>query len=595
MHTILSLLLALVLAFTASGRLADLRDVIDRRQDRLEAAGDALQPQADAQVMAEAVPGQAVDWDDVVYEHVDPDSFYEAAGTLAEEQNAQAVTAGYDALYAQLVHAATQAEVAYIRYSGNVTDSYWSDESVYSETVYGQMYDAFLTACHGVMQGPCAGALRDHAGADLAALFESYEPMSAREAELSVREAELTDRYYELMAGAGEVAYTWQGQDWTQDMIDGFQGADLASRDYDAYLEVYFGQQKAVCDIVGPIFQELVSLRMEQAELAGYESFTDMAYETVYFRDYSPAEAQALCDGVKPLAREYYDSLYDHAAPDETSFPDDESMLDALGRCVSALDPALEAPFAYMTDHGLTDIGMGADRLDSNYTTYLREYGMPFVFFSQRGDCFDLASLTHEFGHFADTLSSPPPDLFSFGNLDLMEIPSTALEALGTFCYDDVYGEGGPGARTAVLCDLFEAVVDGCIYDEFQREIYARPDMTLDEISTLFADISAQYGVYEPTGVDYFWVYIPHNFADPLYYISYAASALAVIQIWDAAREDLTAGVALLEDIMAADKYNGGYVDTLTQRGLTPFTEPGAVEAICAPFLEELARMAALT
>ena len=146
MHTILSLLLALILAFNASGGLADLRDVIDRRQDRLEAAGDALAPGDDAPAMAAAVPGQTVNWEDVVYEHVDPDSFYESAGALAEERDAQAVTDEYDALYAQLTHAATQAEIAYIRYGGNVTDSYWSDESVYSETVYGQMYDAFLTA-----------------------------------------------------------------------------------------------------------------------------------------------------------------------------------------------------------------------------------------------------------------------------------------------------------------------------------------------------------------------------------------------------------------------------------------------------------------
>ena len=598
MHTILSLLLALVLAFTASGHLADLRDVIDRRQDRLEAAGDALLPQDDAPAMAAAVPGQTVDWNDVVYEHVDPNSFYEAANALAEARDAQAVTAGYDALYDELAHASTQAEVAYIRCGGDVTDSYWSDESVYSETVYGQMYDAFLTACHGVMEGPCADALRDHVEPDLAAVFESYEPMSDREAELSARAAELTDQYYELMASAGDMTYPWQGQDWTQDMIDGFQGADLASRDYDAYLEVYFGLQKAVCGQVGPIFQELVDLRTEQAALTGYESFTDMAYETIYLRDYGPDEAQALCDAVKPLAREYYDSLYYYAIPDGTDdalLPDSESLLDALSRCVTTLDPALEAPFAYMTEHGLTDIGAGAGRQNSSYTTYLPEYGMPFIFFSQQGDCYDLSGLTHEFGHFADLLSSPPADLFTQRDLDLMEIPSTALEALGTFCYDDIYGDSADSARTAVLCDLFGAVVDGCIYDEFQREVYARPDMTLDEISALFADISAQYGVYEPTGVDYYWIYIPHNFTDPLYYISYAASALAVIQIWDAAREDLAAGVGLLEDIMAADKYHSGYVETLEQCGLTPFTRPGAVEEICAPFLDELARMAALS
>ena len=219
------------------------------------------------------------------------------------------------------------------------------------------------------------------------------------------------------------------------------------------------------------------------------------------------------------------------------------------------------------------------------------EAAIPFISSTLMGDCYDLSTLTHEFGHFVSMSRVPQPNAFNGGNYDLLEIPSTALEALGTLCYDDVYGDGAPAAETAVLCALMESVIDGCIFDELQRQIYADPDMTVDDISALYAGLCAQYGVYEPTGVDYYWVYVSHNFDVPLYYISYAASALAAIQIWDLARTDLDAGVKLWEQVTDQDPYTGRYMDVLAQCGLRSFAEEGAVEEICAPLMEELTRL----
>ena len=600
MHTILSLILAFIVAFSAADGLNGLRDTLALRRDRLEAAGDVLQPRAAAPAMASAAKTAAdVNWEDISYARFDPAAFdagVEELTALAEGGDSQALIDRYEELYDQFICAYTLSEVAYIRFSDDVTDQYWSDESVYSETLVADMRDELLTACHQAIQGPCGEDLRAHVGGRLADMFWNYVPMTDRESELMRREAELVDEYYERMNGAGDVTYDYGGEAWTMDMINGFQGADLAYRDYDGYLEVFYGLQKVVCDQVGPLFEELVDIRAEQADIAGYESYADLAYEQTYMRDYTTRDAQVLCDAVKPIARSYFDSRYYAEArgdtDDVTPQMDESALLDALGACVAALDPELEADWQYMTEHGLADIGFSEDRLEASYTTDLLQYGTPVIFSTLWGDFFDLSTLTHEFGHFADMRREEQPDPFISGSIDLQEIPSTTLEALGTFQYGDVYDTGADTARSSVLCGLVESVIDGCIFDELQRRIYADPDMTAEDISALYADISADYGVYEPTGKDYYWVYISHNFDVPLYYISYAVSALAAIQIWDVGQQDLSAAVDLWKDVTAADPYTEQYLTVLPECGLRLFTEEGAVEEICAPLLEELDRLA---
>ncbi len=600
MHTILSLILAFLVAFSAADGLDGLRDTLALRRDRLAAAGDVLRPQTAAAAVAPASePAADLNWEDISYVHYDPavfDAGVEELTALAEGQDSQALIDQYEELYSQFICAYTLAEVAYVRFSDDVTDQYWSDESVYSETLVADMQDELFTACHQAVQGPCGDGFRAHVGESLAGMFQNYVPMTDRASELMRREAELVDEYYELMNGADGVTYDYEGEVWTTDMVNGFQGADLAYRDYDGYLEVFYGLQKVVCDQVGPLFEELVDIRAERAAIAGYDNYADMAYERLYMRDYTTEDAQTLCDAVKPIARAYYDSRYYAEAwgdtDDVTPQMDEGALLDALGACVAALDPELEANWQYMTGHGLADIGFSGDRLEASYTTDLMQYGMPIIFSTLWGDFFDLSTLTHEFGHFADMLREAHPSPFISGSIDLQEIPSTAMEALCTFRYGDVYDTGADTARAAVLCGLVESVIDGCIFDELQRRIYADPDMTVEDISALYAEISADYGVYEPTGTDYYWVYVSHNFDVPLYYISYAVSALAAIQIWDVGQTDLPAAVDLWKDVTAADPYTEQYMDVLSRCGLRLFTEEGAVEEICAPPLEELDRLA---
>ncbi len=565
-------------------------------------------PEAAVPVLADAMPVSADPspapekpaWADMAYRHYDPTGFYASAEeltALAAGDDAEAVLALYDALYAELARIDTLSAIAYIRYCADVTDPYWSGERVYCSTLLSRTADALACAAQAVTRGPCAQAFAAHVGENAAAALSGHRPMTDREAELTVREAELVDEYNERMSDANAVTYLYNDRAWTQDMLSGTQGAALAAGDYDGYLEVWYGLQEALHAQVGPIFTELVAIRAELAEIEGYESYADMAYEQFYGRDYGSRQAQLLCDAVKPVGRTFTAALGDSplwfAAGSVRPVLDGNTLLQALGQCAGRVDPALAALWQDMTDRGLCDIADGPDRFPGSFTVPLGAYDSAFLFAHFNGDCRDLGTLAHEFGHYAYNSMHPAQNLLTDTPcFDLLEVHSTGLEALVTEYYDELYTDNADTARFLALGDLLDALIEGCVFDEFQRQVYAQPDMTLDEIDRLFADICTAYGQRSLRDVDYTWIYVPHNFESPLYYLSYAASALAAIQIWDLARSDFEAGVAAWKSVLAADACREGYMTVLPACGLRTFTEPAAVAEICRPLLEELKRLA---
>lgn len=592
MQTILSLLLAAILLLTAAGRP-------DRAQEPSAPADKAVM--ADALPSGTAsLPDRDTDWADMRYSRYDPAWFYEQTdrlSALSAGDDAEAATGLYDTLSRELSRIDTLGSIAYIRHCADVTDAYWSGESQYCATLLAEAADALSCACRDLTQGPCAEAFKEHVGPDLAEEFAVYEPMTAREAELAAREAELVDEYTALMNDTSAVTYSYLGRTWTWDMISGFPGTSLADRDHDGYLEVYYGLQKGLNDLVGPVYTELVGIRAELARIAGYDSYADMAYERTYGRDYGPEQAQALCDAVKALGPDRYGALgysplwYDYGA---VRLPDSAQPLNALETFVGRVDPALADTWRFMRDHGLCDVSAGEDRFPGSFTVPLRWYGSAYIFAQPVETCYDLSSLAHEFGHFAYEYRHPGTGLLSGpACFDLLEVHSTGLETLLMAYYDELYAEGAPTARFLALGDLLDALLEGCVFDEFQRRVYAQPDMTLDGMNRLFADICREYGQEEPRDVDYSWMYVSHTFESPLYYISYAVSALAAIQLWELSRTDWQSAVDAWERVMDADVCRDGYMTVLPACGLRLFTEEGAVAEICRPLLEEMTRLSA--
>ena len=554
----------------------------------VRAAGPTELPARSAEVGA--------DWADMSYAHYDPAAFYaqvDALYDLAAAEDSEGVCALYDRLYQEFVYIDTQNTLAYIHHSADVTDPYWSEESLYCETLWAEAGDALSCACRDILAGPLGESFAAHIGPEAAEELADYEAMTGRETELTVREAELINEYYDLMAtAADEAVYVYQGEPWSFEKLNGFSGDSLYYEDYEGYWEVSNGLEAQINELVGPIFVELVAIRGEIAEIRGYESYADYAYES-YGRDYSAQEAQALCDAVKTISADYYRRLYYsdlwYAYGDMAPVLDESALLAALGDRIGLFGDAFAEAFRYMTEHSLYAISAAPAALQGGYTTELTYYRSPYLYMSLAGDCHDFSTLTHEFGHFAENYYNPIPNvLTTAGSYDLFEIHSTGMEALFTELYDGIYTENADTAVFITLGGLVEVVLEGCIYDEFQRRIYASPDMSLEDINRLYARILMEYGMSTDQDVSYSWMYVSHNYEAPLYYISYAVSALASLQLWAMAQEDFSAAVTAYEAIVAQGAYDDGYLTVLQSAGLRPFTEPGAAAEILAPAIRQL-------
>ena len=597
MRTILSILLALILSLQVMGDLAPSIEAVPVVSAQTVEA--ETRPETEALPRSEPRPepqeGKSTAWEDMEYVHYDPEAFYtrtDELTALADQTDEAAVIELYDSLYDEYAAAVTYDSIAYIRYSDDLTDDYWTEESTYCDTLTVQMGDAISTACYHVTQGPCADAFADHVGQDVADAFAEYVPMTDRELEIVTRESELVAQYYERMTVAEDVTYSYLGETWTFDKLAGFPGSNLASRDYDGYLEVYYGLHKAMNDMVGSIFLELVQLRTELAQINGYDTYTDYAYELVYGRDYTAEDAQILCDGVKELAADMDvldSSMLWYSYEDPTPVMDEAALVDTLGQYAETLHPALCEAWQAWSENGLYRFNSAASAMSGAYTTSLPRYDSAFIYVNMVGDCYDFSTLSHEFGHFTDAWYNQCPNLLVYsGSLDLMETHSQGLEALYTQYYDEIYDQGGDIARFITVGNLLNSVVSGCVYDEFQRRVYADPTMTLDQINELFAAVRAEYGAYEPMDVDYTWVQVLHNFEVPLYYISYATSALAALQIWDISQADLQAGVDAYMAVLEQGAYEKGYFEVLSDCGLRLFTEDGMVMDVCRPVIDYL-------
>ena len=547
-------------------------------------------------------PGRAAGthFKDMKYEHYYPEAFYdqvEIMYDLADEKDIEAVCAQYDLLYREFCYIDSLYVLAEIRYSADVHSDYWSGESLYSAELWSETGDALSAACRYVLESDIGGKFSDHIGEDVALSLAAYESLGDREAELFTLETELVNEYFALSNNAREEAvYTYDGRDWTWAMLSGIRGDSLYSNDYEGYLEVWYGLDRQANQLLGPLFRELLAIRTETAEIRGYDSYADYAYECTYGRDFTTEDAQALCDAVKPLAQDYYESLYYsdvwYIYNEVSPVMDSDSLLSALGNTLPLFGPELEKSFSALTENHLYLLTDEPSAQSGAYTTELNYYRSPFLYMYMEGDCYDFSTLTHEFGHFCDSFYTPIPNILtSVGSYDLFEIHSTGLEVLYSEYYDLIYDSGADIARFITLGSQMESLIDGCIMDEFQRRIYEDPDMNLKELNRLYADIRREYGADQTTKEEYSWVYVSHNFEAPLYYLSYAVSSLASLQLWDMAQEDMDAAMTSYLSILGQSAYDEGYMQVLENAGLRLFTETGAVEDICEPVLQELEQL----
>ena len=286
------------------------------------------------------------------------------------------------------------------------------------------------------------------------------------------------------------------------------------------------------------IYLQLVSVRAQMAELAGAANYSEYAYSAFYSRDYTPTDAQKIWKTAKedfaPLLQKYTDSLTQALWKEDLGAEEctEEKIVQALCYGASRMSPEIREAAAYLLDHQLYDISYDRRKLSAGYTTYLYSFDAPFIFNCPDGSYTDYTDMFHEFGHWVAGYYHGSDPFYGVTDYDLSELQSQGMEVMFLQFYDELFADAAQALRAETLLNLVYSVVTGAMYDEFQQRIYLEPDLSEQRLLAIFREVYESYGFEPYDGYEYEWADVIHNFQQPLYYISYAVSAIPALELY---------------------------------------------------------------
>ena len=523
---------------------------------------------------------------DMVFSYPDIDGMRAAMDDLQSGvesgKPAEDMIAAYEALQEQYSHADSMLSLCYLLYAFDVTNASYRD-------TYAELQSA-LTELDTDMQNVSAILFESSTEAERLAkesFGEGYVEAIIRDESYDDAVVQtLLDQEEQLTLAYDNLSATFSildnGKRWTYNDI-----ASDVSLSYEEYYRLYDAYCAALNEQAGEIFLQQVAIRTQIAKALGYSDYATYCYDN-FGRDYSPADATALHAAVKTyIAPLFIKANEDHDISDlsAASFQED-AFFSALNSAANSFSAMLGEPVNYMLQNRLYDFSDSDVKMDSSFTTYISDYQAPYIFSRWTGSADDIATTLHELGHFTSYYHNASVGYSAGDSLDLAEVDSQALVLLLFDDYENFYGDLADQARISALIDAMYSLLSGCMEDEFQQAVYASPDMTLDEMNSLYAQLAEAYGlkeVYGYQGTE--WVLVSHTFQTPLYYISYAASMVPALELFDLAKSDPAAAKTAYFNIMMRDPY-AMLGDVLQDNGLDPVFSDSTIARI-AKILEQ--------
>lgn len=443
--------------------------------------------------------------------------------------------------------------------------------------------DAFKKMLHDALLSHCADAVKKYLTAGAVKQYAEYSDISDELPGLIEKESKLINEYNSKASDIMTVKY--DGKSYTMNSaVDAYINGDI---DYDTYFEIYKLIRKAQNEHLGDIFVRLVEVRNRIAALHGYSSYAEYAYKETYHRDYSPEDAQLFCNMIKRSSADLQRAFSMTNAMNTKGLTDlsyrGSELFAALIPCFAQLSDELLESATYIYEHKAYDDDISPNKVGTGASDNIRYYNMPFYYNNATGDINDLTTAIHELGHCnkfywaGDHWNTFPMCI------DTAEVHSQALELLMFRYYPELLGSEANNAEWFIVYHkVISDIIEGCLYDEFQRRVYETEDLTLKKTNMIFRDLCAEYGLIteddERTEL-YQWADIPHNFNAPMYYISYATSVVGSFMFWQESREDYFKAVDDYLDFTSQPN-ELGFVDTFRAIGKeSPMTE-AAVDSV---------------
>lgn len=376
-------------------------------------------------------------------------------------------------------------------------------------------------------------------------------------------------------------------EDWTEEdiqMLLNYDDRMVELQQRNAEIEVEYGTAKSD-DVIIPLYIELVQNNNEIAKLYGYENYYAYAYELVYERDYEPEEIQKMRD----FAKEYLISAFDTSLRNfNKSFgalkPAQQQAIsnflyeDYDTVALSYLDQYLEAMPGDLKEHFDQMIAV-----DSLFAT--SSGAMEGAFTTTVGDrsyCFygpgyaNATTVIHEAGHY---YASRYTDLNSIP-MDLAETHSQGNEWMFIASLSDNMIATQYNSLVDYLMYNSMAMIMICLMvDEFEQQVYTTDvsNFTAADFDAIMNAVCRQY--FEPayvaenlTDVNAYWRLVVVE--QPVYYISYAVSSIAALDLYSVAAKDFASAAEIYRKLCEEPIEEEGFVANITAAGLSgPFHE----------------------
>ncbi len=457
-------------------------------------------------------------------------------GTAAEEK-----LEALDAAYLGLID---QYQIAYINYCLDQTDTAQKQVYMACVDITTQAESAYNDMCKRVYLSDTS--IRDLLFADWTA--EEIDRMLKRNDEVSAlekRNAELTVEYRDLE----------ENEDWAEN--------------------------------VAALYNEMVRNNNRIAEIYGYERYYDYAYQVIYDRDYGTQELDCMRRYVGQYLPEAYEAAMDSFSElfEELDRGEQELVAELLYSPYDALDENYAMQYIQAAPE-TAQTGM-QEMFEKNrviFTDYANSYegafttwiaGEPFCYYGPGYD--NSLTLIHELGHYYGTSFVEPWSQ----PMDLSETQSQGNEWLFIRNLEQQLSAGvyEAMAEYKLLTEMGNLICFVMI-DEFEQQVYTHPkagNMTLSEYEAIMEEIGEDYGGIEYItdyimDIQLYWKYVVLE--SPVYYISYAVSGVAAIDLFTVAENDLEEAFAIYVRLVEEPREEEGFQGNIRHAGLTgPFEE----------------------
>lgn len=337
------------------------------------------------------------------------------------------------------------------------------------------------------------------------------------------------------------------------------------------------------------IYKQVVINNNKIAELNGYDNYYTYASKNVYGRDYTTEDLALFRQYIVDYIVPEFDGVYkdfeawrDLSSSRQERFKDfvngsfDAGSKNYLALYLNSLEGDMGEGMRHVFENKNCVFSNNSNSHPTAFQTYLYEDEKPFCLFGSDGQSAN--TMVHEIGHYYAALTNN-----DINNYDLCETHSQGNEFLFIkFCEDELSSAIYDCVRAYNLVNACFIIIIATIVDEFEQTVYSLDDetiaaMTSEDFDAIIESICEPYGglswvssnITDPLN---YWRRVAVS--NPVYYISYATSAVASLEIFALVEEDKDAAYEAYSKLIIGVTEEDGFLGALAKAGIsTPFEE----------------------